>query len=393
MKVCAIVLGGYVNGYSIIQELYESGIRDIILFSNGRQLANFSNKIVRFINIENTDISILKAIEETHRAYDYIVPFPTNDFQVEALYRISQSIKEYCFLPFNPDNVLKSGNKIYQYQYCEQLEIPYPMTRGIDNIETYDELKQFRFPLIIKPATRKDITTSVFRTLQINSPEELDDKRNVINAFINDDITFLASEIIPGDTSGTIVAYTAYRSHQGEILNEWIGKKLTQYPDDYGVFSSVVNQCDPIILEYGRKLLNGMNLVGINEPEFKYDEIDGKYKLTEINLRSMMWHRLGNLSGVNLQYTQWCDALGIPVKKQEQKCDQEIHFCYYKHEILNLLNRKNYFNHYKYNLKMGDKIYFAIKDKTDIKPYLFDQYQTLLSVIKTLIKRIVKWRR
>ncbi len=32
-KSCALILGGYVNGYSIMQELYENGVTDIVLFS------------------------------------------------------------------------------------------------------------------------------------------------------------------------------------------------------------------------------------------------------------------------------------------------------------------------------------------------------------------------
>jgi len=60
----------------------------------------------------------------------------------------------------------------------------------------------------------------------------------------------------------------------------------------------------------GRTLLNGMDIKGIAQPEFKYDSRDKKYKLTEINLRSMMWHKMGNLSGVDLHYSQYLDALG-----------------------------------------------------------------------------------
>ena len=43
---CALVLGGYINGYSIIKELHEEGIKDIALFDSGRSIAGFSNKII-----------------------------------------------------------------------------------------------------------------------------------------------------------------------------------------------------------------------------------------------------------------------------------------------------------------------------------------------------------
>jgi len=390
MKPCAVVLGSYVNGYSMIQELHEKGVRDIILIAYGKNVANFSNKIKRCIIIRKNDESLFDALDDVRRTYDYIVPFPSDDFQVEALSRISARIRDYCFLPFNPDNVMQSGDKIYQYQCCEKLGIPYPKTKEVTRREEYDALASFMFPLIIKPTKRLDIITDVFRSLQVLSVDDLERHRASINGFLERGMSFLASEFIPGHTNGTIVAYTAYRSHDGRILNEWIGKKLSQYPDDYGVFSSASNQCDPVILEQGRSLLNGMNLVGINEPEFKYDSRDGKYKLMEINLRSMMWHRVGNLSGVNIQYTQWLDALNQPVQKQEQDRSRDIHYCYYKHEIYNLLNRKNYFKQYRYNLKGGDENHLAVKDRNDIKPYLYDRYVTYRGILTSLIKKLIR---
>ena len=54
-------------------------------------------------------------------------------------------------------------------------------------------------------------------------------------------IKFLASEIIPGGEN-CIYAYVAYRDMNGKILNEWTGKKLAQYPDDFGVFASASNE-------------------------------------------------------------------------------------------------------------------------------------------------------
>ena len=85
-----------------------------------------------------------------------------------------------------------------------------------------------------------------------------------------------------------------------------------------------------------------MDIKGIAEPEFKYNSRDKKYKLMEINLRSMMWHRVGNLSGVNLQYAQYLDALGKNVNPQIQVKNKDIHFIYLNHEIINLILRRKY---------------------------------------------------
>ncbi|HWR25001.1 MAG TPA: hypothetical protein VN278_02095, partial [Methanosarcina sp.] len=169
-----------------------------------------------------------------------------------------------------------------------------------------------------------------------------------------------------------IYAYVAYRDMQGRILNEWTGKKLAQYPNSFGVFSSASNEAPEEVRILGKTLLSGIDIKGIAEPEFKYDSRDKKYKLMEINLRSMMWHRVGNLSGVNLQYTQYLDALGKTVEPQIQIKDKDIHFIYLNHEIINLLFRKNYFPVFKKNIWDSDESHIAVYDKSDIKPFLKD---------------------
>jgi D-aspartate ligase len=115
-----------------------------------------------------------------------------------------------------------------------------------------------------------------------------------------------------------------------------------------------------------------MNIKGIAQPEFKYDFRDQKYKLTEINLRSMMWNRVGNLSGVNLQYSQYLDALGKKVTPQPQLKNREIHFIYLKHEIANLLGRRKYFQKFMQNIRDSDETHIAVYDRKDMKPFLRD---------------------
>ena len=385
-KIYSLVLGGYVNGYSIIRELYEKDLRNIALFDYGKSLGSKSNKISYYTSIDKTHKSLKDAILELKKMCDYIVIFPTDDLQLENLHAIYDDIKEFCFVPFNYDNVLQSLDKYVQYSFCEKYDIPYPKTQNIETVKDLDKIKRMMFPILVKPNKRDDITTDVFRSLYLENLEEYKKNIEKLKYFIDKNITFLASEFIPGDDTN-IYAYVGYRSQDGEILNEWIGKKLTQYPDNFGVFSSGSNEAPEIVKEQGRKLLKVMDLKGINEPEFKYDNRDAKYKLMEINLRSMMWHRVGNLSGVNIQYTQYLDALGIKVNKQNQNQEKRIHFVYMKHEILNLLNRKNYWKHFKYNVFHTNRG-FAVYDKNDLKPFVYDLKALLKGVVGQCLRQL-----
>ena len=277
--------------------------------------------------------------------------------------------------------MLDSLDKSIQYSFCEKLGIPYPKTIIVKHQDDIEIIHSIHLPLIIKPNRRDDLKGDIFRNTTVYTTEHLEEITQNLKQYLNKGFSFLVSEIIPGDGSN-IYAYIGYRRKSGEITNEWTGKKLSQFPNDFGVFSSASNQAPEIIQEQGRKLLEGMNLTGIVEPEFKYDYRDKKYKLMEINLRSTMWHRTGNLSGVNIQYTQYLDATGqkIPIQQQEKK--RNIHYVYFKHELYNLLTRKNYFSTFWTNLIRSDETHFAVFQLTDIKPAFVDLKSLFFCLLK-----------
>ena len=355
------------------------GVKDIVLFDSKKQVGAYSNKIVKYVNINKSVDSLYREIEKLHLEYDRIVIYPTNDLYIENLHEIYDKINSYSFIPFNYENIVDSLDKYTQYSFCEKLGVPYPKTQYITKKEDVDNIILLQLPVLVKPNKREDLKVNVFRNLQIKSREDFEINKDLLYSFIDSGVSFLASEIIPGDGSN-IYAYVGYRSKDGNILNEWTGKKLSQHPNDFGVFSSASNQAPEEVLKLGRVLLNGMNISGIAQPEFKYDYRDQKYKLMEINLRSMMWNRVGNISGVNIQYSQYLDAMGIKVPKQLQVKDKDIHFVYLNHEITNVLNRRGYYKIFYQNLFQSDKTCFALYDKKDIVPFIIDCKDIILII-------------
>lgn len=380
----ALILGGYINGYSIIRELSEKGVNNLALFCYYKSLSSLSCKINYFERIDKTPESLKEAIFKLNKSIKYIVIFPTDDLQLKNLFEIYDDIKDFCFIPFNYENINESLDKGIQYSFCQKFNIPYPKTKVINTIRDIESLRDLIFPIIIKPNVRKDINTNIFRSIFINDKDDYEQKKIILKSLISNN-NFIASEFIPGDDTN-IFAYVGYRSMKGVILNEWIGKKLNQYPDNFGVFSSASNEAPLIVQEQGRKLLEIMNLKGICQPEFKYDKRDGTYKLMEINLRSMMWHRVGNLSGVNIQYTQYLDATGVMVPKQVQNRQLVFHFLYMKHEIINLIFRKGYWKYFKNNVFSKNKNFYSVFVSNDIIPFFYD----LTQLIKTIFQRCLK---
>jgi len=382
---CAVVLGGYVNGYSIVRELYSFNIDDIILIEKGRSLSGYSNKIKSKIRVSNfSPNELLTSLLKIKQEYDYLIIYPTDDAQLESLLTIKKNIDQFSFIPFNDQNLLESLKKSVQYQFCEALNIPYPQTQILSSVDDFTSFKDLKYPLIIKPEKREDLKINVFRSLIIDSEEDLIYNKENLTEFMRNGLRFIVSELIPGNTNGNIYAYTAYVSKDGLLLNHWGGRKLSQWPDDYGVFSSASNEAPKEVMEQGEKLVKAMELTGIVEPEFKYDNRDGKYKLMEVNLRSMMWHRVGHLSGVFLQYSQWLEAMNKSVPSYKQT-DEIIHYSYEKFELSNILFRKGYYKYFKNSIR-NRPINWAVFDLKDVKPFLFD----IIYIVNELIKRAVK---
>jgi len=385
-ETCALVLGGYINGYSIIRELSDFGVQDVWLFDYGQSLSRYSNRIKGVKTVEKDPESLKRSVDALHKEYKYIVIYPTDDLQLEFLNEIYDDISSFCFLPFNRNTLSEALRKDIQYAACKKLEIPYPASLVVTSIDDYDFLDELKYPLLVKPLKRDDLREDVFRNLFLETPDDMMKYKFQLDKSLESGVSLLVSEYVPGDGSN-IYAYVAYRSQSGVVLNDWVGKKLSQYPDDFGVFSSASNNAPEVVRDQGVKLINELDLYGICEPEFKYDARYGTYKLMEINLRSMMWHRLGNLCGVNLQYSQWLDAHGSDVLRQRQIKDNSVHFVYMKHELLNLFFRKGYVKNFIDNLFKADKVSTAVYDLMDLRPFLYDALMTLRLFLSRCLSR------
>ncbi|HHX8576199.1 TPA: hypothetical protein ACVO18_004742, partial [Vibrio alginolyticus] len=351
----------------------------------GKSISQYSNKS-KYIGVIESESMLREKIKDLRDKYKKIVVFPTDDHQLEMLASIYSDIIDFCYIPCNSRALLFESDKSNQYRLCEKSDIPYPKSKVICNKFDIGSLESLEFPLIIKPITRVDrIQGDIFRNLYVNNLEELEDKVGLIEFIVNLGVELLVSEFIPGDDTN-IYAYTCFKGDDGVIYSEWVGKKLTQYPDDYGVVASASNQAPEAVLELGRRLCESMDSHGILEPEFKYDARDNSFKLMEVNLRSMMWNHVGYCSGVNLHSDLYDYANKIEIKPSKQNTKDVIHWVLMLHEIPNLLNRKGYWKHFKHNVFKGEKRHFAIFSFSDPLPF----FASCIILTKNLISQCLK---
>lgn len=383
MNYCCIIFGSYLNGYSIIQELHENGIRNIVLVDHEKKSAAYSNKILKFYQIEQSKNDVVSIINKLQNDYGYLILYPNTDEYLTLISEVSNLLGDSVFIPFNPDNVVSLQDKTKQYTECVKLGIPTPKTLVSDSFTESNVLNEFSYPFLLKPAFKKLTSIKIQRNLIVESKKDADKMNLYLENANKANIPVLISEIIPGEND-SIYAYTGYRTRDGIIINEWCGRKLSQFPNKFGTFASASNESNEIVRDYGRLILNELNLWGINEPEFKFDYRDQKFKLMEVNLRPMMWHRVGALVGVSLNYIQYLDAIGeIDDYRIKTSCNKRIHYTYLQYEVLNFLLANNDLKNLNRIIKDCDELHIAFWDKSDLKPFFY----SMLTIMNKILKR------
>ena len=169
-----------------------------------------------------------------------------------------------------------------------------------------------KYPLIIKghevTIWRSKISSKV-KGFIANDEKELQEKTSFILA---QNVSCLVQEVILGPDTNH-VKYNCYMDSNGNIIAEFMLRKIRQYPIRFGVGSVVESIYDPNLLDVGRQLFSGIGYSGVGSAEFKYDERDKKFKLIEINPRYWQQNYITTASKLNFAYINYCDLLSLPL--------------------------------------------------------------------------------
>ena len=118
-------------------------------------------------------------------------------------------------------------------------------------------------------------------------------------------------EVIPG---GDECFWTlgSYRDADGVPRATFTGRKLRQWPPNFGTARAAEAVWDPAFAARCHALLDELRYHGISQVEVKRDPRDGRDHLIEVNPRSWLWISLATHCGVNVPYACYLDAIGQP---------------------------------------------------------------------------------
>jgi predicted ATP-grasp superfamily ATP-dependent carboligase len=186
-------------------------------------------------------------------------------------------------------------------------------------------------PAVVKPVGRfildagriarrgKFIDTFHIKAVRNTSEDSL---RRCLRTAVDAGLRVLVQEEIPGGAE-KLDSLKLYADKNSEPLAFFFGKKVRQFPSDFGCGTlTVTRPPTPERARLAARFVKQVGYHGIASFEWKLDEREGTYKFMEINPRVWSWTLLCDAAGVNLPYIQYLEVTGQDVPRLEQRDDE-----------------------------------------------------------------------
>jgi D-aspartate ligase len=245
------------------------------------------------------------------------VLFPCLDEWVFAVAHHRRELEEYFLIPFSEiETVERILDKNLLYRKCEARGIPIPRTFYLGEQTPQQIASEIEFPCIVKPALQREFTNEFGeKVFRVATREEFLAMCERAGRH-----ALLAQEIV-GSGVDSFYSLCSYVGRDGEAKGVFVGRKLEQYPPDFGTACLVDSRYVDEIVGRGVDILREFGYQGISEVEFLRDERDGEFKLLDINTRVWKWIALPITAGIDLPWLAYADAVYGKVKTADRQRD------------------------------------------------------------------------
>lgn len=241
------------------------------------------------------------------------VLLPTADAYVMFVSKYESQLKDYFVFSIPAPAVLDSlVNKTKQYAVAEQSGVAVPKTFAPENMDSLRQIEDsLPYPVFIKGVNSAQWNAEFHnKGFVANDADEL---RKYFSIAARQEIPVLLQEIVVGPNRNHYKV-CAYYSKNKELIALFCTQKTRQFPTDFGIGCYMTSEHNPILIEMGRRLFEGIGYTGVGSIEFKKDDKDGIYKLMELNPRFWQQNIQATCAGINFPYINYLDCSGETVE-------------------------------------------------------------------------------
>ena len=320
---CALVLGLSPTGLTAARSLGRRGIpvfgADLSPWSLGR-FSRYCRHVPEIVEASGDGEALAASLvdfaeDRSHRPVLYV----TNDDYIEMLAPRAERLEPHFCLTTDLAGVAgRFLDKREFYGICRDAGVELPATFWPRDAADVERIAgEISFPAIVKPARGHRLWGAMGgdKVALAHTPEAL---RRRYDTLAETDPRLLVQEVIPGDEDRILVA-GCYLDRDSTTRALFVGRKLRQYPHDFGSASLAESCSDPEVGRLSEAFRREVGFAGLCGTEYKLDPRDGKRKMIEVNPRLTLWMALTRAAGVDLALAAYRDAVDGQVPEMRQR--------------------------------------------------------------------------
>jgi predicted ATP-grasp superfamily ATP-dependent carboligase len=295
----AIVIGGYASAVGVVRELACAGVPVDVVLTMPQDIAHYSRFVRRhhwLLELQDRPESLVELLEARRDAWRGWAIVPTNDYAVIALARYRDRLERHYAVTVPPWEITRRIiDKGQTYRIASAVGIATPRSYGPATRKLLQRA-ELQFPVLVKPNEGHVFATRFGKKLFLaRSRVELD---LAIERADEAGLCCEVYELIPGPDN-LFYDYQVYIDRNGHPVGEFCLRKLRLAPPHFGVARACETADVAELREPTLELLRRLEWRGPASVCYKQDPRDGRFRLIEVNGRSVLPHGLARRVGIN----------------------------------------------------------------------------------------------
>jgi len=351
-----------------------------------------TNTCEKMIFANTSNVEFIQALQDLGPTLDQkAVLFPCTDLSVLLVSQNRQKLEPWyhIMLP-DPDVVEMLMSKTLFVPFAQKAGLAVPKTFLLHNREDARRAAEtLSFPSILKPPvkTPKWVKCSNgAKVYQVASAEELLALYDRCCEWTDE---LMVQEWVEGPET-SLYSCNCYFNRDSEPLVTFIARKIRQWPPITGI-SCLSEECrNDTVLQESLRLFKSVNYCGLGYVEMKRDERTGKHVIIEPNIgRPTGRSAITEAGGVELVYTAYCDAAGLPLPENRTQQYGNAKWIYWRRDIQSALYywRRGELTLQDWQKSLRGKKRCALFSWADPKPFWSDLARVARRQTRALFRR------
>lgn len=380
----AVILGvDSITGLQSARLLADRGIEVMGVARNGRHFASASRRLRAVVEASSDDlVGVLESFDAA-LGRPFVV-IPCSDSWVSALAGSRPRWPHHVrSVSPEPDMIDTLMSKVGFSEFAARNGFAVPRTVVLADGEGIEgPIQELRFPLVVKP-DRKPANWDAWMGGKVSVARDPAQLRSVVRRGLQRADSLIVQEWVEGGEDA-LLSFNGYFDRHSMPLAAFTARKLRQWPPGAGTSASGEEIRDDEIVDLAIELFQKASFRGLAYLEVKRRSSDGLPVLIEANVgRPTGRSAICEAGGVELVYSAYRDALGLPPLSDNRQLYRGVKWVYLRHEVqaaVSAMRGGELTGRQWLRSLRGRKVY-AVWSVGDPLPFFVDIYHTVRKVL------------